>query len=41
VTYNGHRLYTYSGDKAVGDTNGNEVGDVWYALTPDGEAVEG
>jgi predicted lipoprotein with Yx(FWY)xxD motif len=37
VTYNGHRLYTYSGDKAAGDTTGNGVGDMWYALTASGE----
>jgi predicted lipoprotein with Yx(FWY)xxD motif len=37
VTYNGHRLYRYSGDKAAGDTNGHGVGDVWYALTASGE----
>lgn len=39
VAYNGHRLYRYSGDKAPGDTNGQEVGDVWYAVTPAGEPV--
>jgi predicted lipoprotein with Yx(FWY)xxD motif len=37
VTYNGHRLYTYSGDKAPGDTTGNGVGDKWFALTASGE----
>ena len=39
VTYNGHRLYTYSGDSAPGDTTGQGVGDVWFAVTPAGEAV--
>jgi predicted lipoprotein with Yx(FWY)xxD motif len=39
ATYNGHRLYTYSGDSAPGDTTGNGVGDVWHAVTPAGEAV--
>jgi predicted lipoprotein with Yx(FWY)xxD motif len=39
VTYNGHRLYTFSGDTKPGDTNGNEIGDKWYAVTPAGEAV--
>jgi predicted lipoprotein with Yx(FWY)xxD motif len=36
ATYNGHPLYTYSGDKAPGQTNGNKVngsGGLWYALT--------
>ena len=41
VTYNGHRLYRYSGDTKAGDTNGNEIGDKWYAVTPAGEAVSG
>jgi predicted lipoprotein with Yx(FWY)xxD motif len=39
VTYNGWPLYTYVGDKAPGDTNGNDLeqfGDEWYALTPQG-----
>jgi predicted lipoprotein with Yx(FWY)xxD motif len=40
VTYNGHRLYVFSGDSAPGDTNGQEVADVWYVLTPAGEPVE-
>lgn len=39
VTYNGHRLYTFSGDSKPGDTKGNEIGDKWYAVTPAGEAV--
>jgi len=39
VTYNGHRLYTFSGDTKPGDTKGNEIGDKWYAVTPAGEAV--
>ena len=37
VTYAGHPLYRYSGDTAPGDTNGNEVGDVWYAVNAAGE----
>ncbi len=41
VTYNGHPLYFFSGDEAPGDLNGQEVGDVWYLVTPAGEAVEG
>jgi predicted lipoprotein with Yx(FWY)xxD motif len=39
VTYNGHPLYTFSGDAAPGDTNGQGIGEVWFAVTPDGEAA--
>jgi predicted lipoprotein with Yx(FWY)xxD motif len=37
VTYKDMPLYTYAGDKAPGDTNGNDItqfGAEWYALTP-------
>ena len=37
VTYNGHPLYLYQADSAPGDVNGQGVGGVWYAVTPDGE----
>ena len=37
VTYNGHRLYRFSGDAAPGDTKGQGAGGVWYALTAAGE----
>jgi predicted lipoprotein with Yx(FWY)xxD motif len=36
VTYDGHPLYRYTGDSAPGDTNGQGVGDVWFAVTADG-----
>ena len=39
VAYNGHRLYTYAGDSAPGDTTGHGVGDVWFAVNAAGEAV--
>lgn len=39
VTYNGHPLYLYSGDEAAGDTNGQGVGGVWFAVTAEGEPV--
>ncbi len=40
VTYNGHLLYSFTGDEAPGDVNGNALGDVWYAVTPSGEPVQ-
>lgn len=30
--YNGHVLYTYSGDSAVGQTSGEGVGGVWFVV---------
>jgi predicted lipoprotein with Yx(FWY)xxD motif len=41
VTYNGHPLDYFGGDQAAGDTNGQEIGDVWYVISPEGDAVEG
>jgi predicted lipoprotein with Yx(FWY)xxD motif len=35
VAYNGHYLYTYSGDLASGDVKGDGVGNKWYVATPD------
>lgn len=35
VTYNGHLLYTFIGDKAPGDTTGNGKGGVWFVATTD------
>lgn len=34
VTCNGHPLYTFSGDKAPGTANGEDVGGVWFVATP-------
>ena len=39
VTYNGWPLYLYSGDTAPGDVNGQGVGDKWYLVSPDGQAI--
>lgn len=36
VTYNGHPLYIYSGDMAAGQANGEDIGNVWYAVTTQG-----
>lgn len=39
VTYNGWPLYYYAKDAKPGDATGQEVGDVWYVLSPQGRAV--
>ncbi len=36
VTYNGHPLYTYSGDMAAGQANGEGFNELWYAVTTQG-----
>jgi len=44
VTYAGHPLYGFVGDKAPGEANGNDVdafGGEWYALNSSGEEPEG
>jgi predicted lipoprotein with Yx(FWY)xxD motif len=33
VAYNGHPLYTYSGDSAPGQANGEGIGKVWFVAT--------
>lgn len=43
VTYNGWPLYTYVGDQAPGEANGNDIdqfGAEWYALQPNGQEPE-
>lgn len=39
VTVNGLPIYTFTGDKAKGDTNGQGVMGIWWALTPSGDKV--
>lgn len=42
VTYNGHPIYTYSGDTASGQANGEGLdtyGGLWYAVTTSGTAA--
>jgi predicted lipoprotein with Yx(FWY)xxD motif len=41
VTLNGWPLYSYAGDSAAGDTNGQGVNGVWWVLTPAGEKIGG
>ncbi|QEU97057.1 hypothetical protein CP970_03075 [Streptomyces kanamyceticus] len=38
-TINCWPLYTFSGDKKPGDTNGQGVGGTWYAASPEGKAI--
>ena len=40
VTYNGMPLYYYAKDTVAGDVNGQEVGDVWYVIAPNGKMIE-
>jgi predicted lipoprotein with Yx(FWY)xxD motif len=40
VTYAGHPIYRYSGDEAAGDTNGQGVGGIWFAVDAQGQAVK-
>ena len=35
VEYNGHPLYTYAGDTAPGQTNGEGIKGVWFVVTSD------
>ncbi|MEU9801350.1 SCO0930 family lipoprotein [Streptomyces sp. NPDC051000] len=32
-------IYTFSGDKKAGDTNGQGVGGTWYAVSPEGKLI--
>jgi predicted lipoprotein with Yx(FWY)xxD motif len=36
VTYKGHPLYHFSGDEKPGDTNGQGIGGIWWAMGADG-----
>jgi predicted lipoprotein with Yx(FWY)xxD motif len=40
VTYSGHPLYHFAGDSKAGDTNGQGVGNVWFAVNADGQLVQ-
>jgi predicted lipoprotein with Yx(FWY)xxD motif len=42
LTYDGHPLYTYAGDTAAGQLNGNRIkasGGYWWAVTPTGVKI--
>jgi predicted lipoprotein with Yx(FWY)xxD motif len=39
VTLDGKPLYYFGNDKAAGDTNGQALNDLWYLVSPTGEAV--
>jgi predicted lipoprotein with Yx(FWY)xxD motif len=39
MTVNCWPIYTFSGDSAPGDTNGQGVGGTWYAVSPEGKPV--
>jgi predicted lipoprotein with Yx(FWY)xxD motif len=39
VTYAGLPLYYFASDAAPGDTNGQGIGDIWYVVSPEGEAI--
>jgi predicted lipoprotein with Yx(FWY)xxD motif len=41
VTYEGHPVYTFSGDEAPGEANGQELDGIWFVLDESGSAVEG
>jgi len=44
ATYSGHPLYTYAGDTAPGQINGNGKnlsGGLWFAMTPSGAKLGG
>jgi predicted lipoprotein with Yx(FWY)xxD motif len=43
VTYAGHPLYLFFGDRRRGDTNGeglHDFGAAWYALAPSGKKID-
>lgn len=39
VTYNGWPLYYYTKDTAIGDTNGQNTGSVWFVVSPAGMQI--
>jgi predicted lipoprotein with Yx(FWY)xxD motif len=41
VTLDGHPLYYFGADETPDDMNGQGVGEVWYVVSPSGDAIEG
>ena len=41
VEYNGHLLYTFSGDTAPGQTHGEEIKGVWFVATTTLSSIQG
>ena len=44
VTYHGHPLYYYAGDRRPGDTTGqglDQFGARWFVVAPDGDEIAG
>jgi predicted lipoprotein with Yx(FWY)xxD motif len=41
VTLDGHPLYHFGGDQTADDVNGQGVGDVWFVVSPTGDAIQG
>ena len=41
VTLDGHPLYFFAADATADDVNGQGIGDVWFVVAPDGEAIQG
>ena len=39
VAYNGHLLYTFSGDSGPGTANGQALGGIWYVLSANGTPI--
>lgn len=39
LTIDGWPVYTYAGDSAPGDVNGQGVGGIWWAISPSGERI--
>ena len=40
VTLDGHPLYYFASDETADDIKGQGVGDVWFVVAPDGEAIQ-
>lgn len=40
VTYNGHPLYYFANDAQPGDTKGQGIKQIWYVVSPAGDAIK-